>query len=234
MGLFTTGLDTENPPDEQLRKEYLEKAIDAAKAGDLRTALEALYLGHILDGLYRRLRKKWGKHSDDEIHDALAQALVQLLEKVVEGEQVLSPVAYLIKVSDGIASNAWKHNKRYSDVEIDRLRSPEINSNETPDDVDTNEITKQALTIARSFLPRLGQENVQSVMEYIFDAVERGVEDVSNQEIGDALSLSQAVVRQSKVRGWQRLERVAEESGYHINVTFLKESIEGQEGDDNE
>lgn len=234
MGSFTTGLDTENPPDQNIRKEYLDNAIQATKSGDIRAALEMLYLGHILDGLYRRLRKKWGKLSEDEIHESLAQAIVQLIEKVIEGEEVSKPVSYLIKVSDGIAYNIWKGNEQYSEKEIDKLSLVEKNQNNTSNAINYDEAMKKALSIAKNFLPKLGQENVQLVMEYILDALERGVEDITNQEIGDALNLSPDVVRQSKTRGWQRLERIAKENGYHLNMRFLKDDEKENEGDSDE
>ena len=226
---FDTGLDKEFPPDKETRSELLNQALNATKTGNIIGALEALYHGYFLDGYYRRLRKKWDALSEDEIYDALAQAVVQLIEKVSKGETVLRPLAYIYKVANGIANDQWQLNISISSTEVEDIPFKRDESEDPP--IDIEERTIQALSIAKSLLPKLGQENVQLVMEYIFDAVEQNAVDITNREMSEALMLSPDVVRQCKSRGWRRLERIAKEEGYHIDMSFLNSSSEDYKGE---
>jgi hypothetical protein len=72
---------------------------------------------------------------------------------------------------------------------------------------------KQAIAIARSLLPRIGESNVQRVMAYILDAVSAGEVDVPTSEIADALGLRSGTIRVLRMRGFERLAREARSAG---------------------
>ena len=83
-------------------------------------------------------------------------------------------------------------------------------------------------------LPLLGQENIQKVMTYIFDALATGVVDVSNEEIGEALGLSNDTVRTCRSRGFSRLQTRAVERGLTDETFDFLELADEERNDDDE
>ena len=75
-----------------------------------------------------------------------------------------------------------------------------------------------------------------AVMGYLIDAVEAGRWDVSNQEIGEALGLTNDTVRTSLSRGFRRLNRLAQEEGIsnnEIGEAWLKADEQAEDVSDN-
>lgn len=83
------------------------------------------------------------------------------------------------------------------------------------EEMDREEMRARAIAITRGLLPRLGQRNVQSVMEYVLEVIEAEPEriEIPNDELADALGLTVDVAKKSKSRGFQRLERIVKEEG---------------------
>jgi hypothetical protein len=61
-------------------------------------------------------------------------------------------------------------------------------------------------------------------MSFIFECIEAGSVDLSNQTISEALQLSRETVRRCKWRGFQRLRREAEKDGVKLEPT-LEENV---------
>jgi len=204
------------------QEELIKKAKEAASAGDPKGMVEALYESHAIDGLVRRIHGRWPVLGQQGAEDAVADAAVVLYTSVRTGEKVLNPVAFLWKVADRKANDAWKAAKRSVHVESwelvaakadgDSAGTQETESGLVDSSTDEERRAK-AISIARQLLPRLGQQNIQAVMSYVIDAVEADRWDVPNQEIQEALGLTNDTVRTSLSRGFHRLGRLAQEEG---------------------
>lgn len=207
------------------QQELLAKAKEAATSGDAGTMLGALYQSGILDGLTRQIASKWRSLSLDEIGDIVAEAVDILYVAIRSGKKVLNLVAYLWKTSDHKACDYHRLGQHQRFVTSDDLERIPDQSSELEDDLDIStkkqdweEKRPRVIAIVRSLLPRLGQHNVQKVMTYILDALEANCMDISNAEIAEVLGLSLDVVRQSKHRGFQRLERIVREESLATNL----------------
>ena len=191
---------------------HIESAVEAAKAGDPVAMLEALFATPALDGAKRWLQRRWQHLASDDAkaNDALSDAVDSLYAWIRQGRHVSNPVAWLMKVADRVAS------KQHTLLEAEAATAPMV-IDQIPADpkskLDPGELRKRALEIARSMLPKLGQENIRNVMSFLFDAVEQGCGDISNVEIGEALGLLPNTVAKLKGRGFARLERAARDDG---------------------
>lgn len=213
--------------DEEGSSRLLSEANAAALVGDPRGMLTALYKSHVLDGICWRLAAAWGAIAFEDIQLLVAEAVDVLYEKVRNGEKIRRIVPYLLKVSTRKAYDF--HESRCAVDAVDpadletavgkearrrfesKERQAEASTSEPVDDLDYEERRRIALRIARGLLPRLGQQRIQDVMGYIFDAIEAGHEDIPNEDIEDALGLSAETVRTAKSRGFARLSRIGKE-----------------------
>ncbi|MBD2771300.1 RNA polymerase sigma factor [Iningainema tapete] len=205
---------------EEQQKELLTRAKEAAASGEPGKMLEFLHRSFVLDGLTRRIALKWRSLSRDEVDDIVAKAVDILYEAIRDGKKVSKLVPYLLKTCEHKACDYYRTRQNEKPVTPDDLEHIADQSSELEDDFDRStkeldweEKRSRAIAIARSLIPRLGQHNVQKVMNYILDALSVDCVDISNAEIAEALGLSLDVVRQSKHRGFQRLERIVREEG---------------------
>jgi len=218
-------MTTDSPHDEatgptQAQKDALARASTAAAGGDAVGMIEALHLSHVLDGLTRKLTQNWASLGPDDVREIVAELVAALYRKVVQGGRVKYVAAYLYRAALGRACDlhAAKKQVRVTDPaalvqQVDGAtvwRGPDSQADHSGG-WEYTEAMPRALAAARRLLPQLGQENLRAVMAYILDAVEAGREEVSNVEIAEALGLAPDSVRQSRFRGFQRLERLARE-----------------------
>lgn len=175
----------ENITKEQ-QQDLLARAKEAAASGDPRKMLEYLYCSGILDGLTRQITRKWRSLSREEVRDILAEAVDILYGAIRDGKKVLNLVAYLWKTSDHKACDYYRARQNEKYLTPDKLEHIADPSSELEDDFDRStkeldweEKRSQAIAIARSLIPRLGQHNVQKVMAYILDALETDCVDIS-------------------------------------------------------
>lgn len=220
--------------------EALQQAKEAAAAGDSRGMVEALHRSCALDGLIRLLRNKWPSLYD-EAEFIVAEAVDVLYQAIGRGEKILNIAGYLFKVSDRKAYDYDRvrqgeetfdpENPKHAIASSSSLMANQHLEREglgDPDDeLDFEEKRRRAIAIARTLIPRLGQQNVQAVMAFVIDAVESGREDLRDGEIAEALGLSLDTVRQSKSRGFRRLARIARDE----RLTIRDIAIAGLERD---
>lgn len=228
----------------QQQDEFLQQANEAAALGDPGRMLEALHRSFILDGLTRRISSKWQKLSRDEVSDIVAKAVDAVYEAIRGGKKVLSLSNYLsstchYKACDYYSARQCEKSLTPEDLEHipDQLTEHEDEPDSSAKELDWEAKRPRAIAIVRSLLPKLGQHNVQKVMAYILDALEADCVDISNAQIAEALVLRLDVVRQSKHRGFQRLERIVREEGLAaqvVDVANLKSDYEEQLEDEHE
>jgi DNA-directed RNA polymerase specialized sigma24 family protein len=209
------------------QKELLASAKEAAAAGDLGRMLEALHRSFVLDGLTRQIASKWRSLSRDDVELIIAEAVDILYAAIRDRKKVSNLVAYLWKTSDHKADDYYrtqqKNRKILTPNELEQIpdQSTELEDelDSSTQELDWEEKRPRVIAIVRSLLPRLGQHNVQNVMTYILEALSADCMDISNAEIAEALGLTLDVVRQSKKRGFDRLERIVREEGLAAQVS---------------
>lgn len=221
------------------QEQFLRLANEVAAVGDPRRMLEALHRSGVLDGLTRRIALKWNSLSNDEVGDIVAEAVDILYVAIRDRKKVSNLVAYLWKTSDHKACDYYrtqqKNRKTLTSDELEQIPDSSTEHEDALDsstqELDWEEKRSQVIAIVRSLLPRLGQHNVQNVMTCILDALAADCMDISSAEIAEALGLTLDVVRQSKKRGFDRLERIVREEGLAAqvrDVAHLKRDYEEQ------
>lgn len=199
------------------QKEVFEKAKAAAAKKEVNTFLRCIHESRFLDGAKRTLEAEW--HLDSEAtHEILAISVDRFYEAITEGKKILFPAAYLLKIITNEAAKTYNKNKGFEEFNDSTGYSSVISTHgevsDVSDEAGNEERKRKGIEIARSLLPKIGEETVQRVMAYYIDAVEKGVEDVTSREVAEALALSQDSVRVWKQRGFERLKRAAIEAGY--------------------
>lgn len=200
--------------DSQTQRQAIEQAVAAARDGDARGMLAAMHASGVLDGLVRRFCVRWPRLGRDEIDFIVAEAVDVLFEKVRSGDRVLNPIGFLWKVCDRSATDRrqMRQRERLAEAGVLDGRSEHGRGNgivAKDPDADWDERRRRAIQLARSLLPRLGQQNLQDVMAYVIGAVEAGRDDVPSAEIAESLGLTPGTVRTSLSRGFDRLKRIA-------------------------
>ncbi|MCX7428968.1 MAG: hypothetical protein NTW96_25500 [Planctomycetia bacterium] len=190
-------------------------AGEAAAAGNPKEMLQALAESLALDGLLGRLRAKWPTLHRDDLDFVIGQAVDAAYDLCRTARRVTNLLALIWKIADRRAYDRRDIQKRDTGFDQEALSAVEDHrsSGNEPDATDWEQKRAKALAIARQLLPRLGQTNLQRVVEYLLDGIEAGREDIPNAEIAEALALSPATVRQAISRGLRRLARIAKEDG---------------------
>jgi len=202
------------PIAQKQQAEALRRATEAAIVGDPRGMVEALYQSGAFDGLTRRIGHKWNFLSTHkEVDYIIGQAVDVLYRDVSSGKKISNIVAFLYKVANNKANDYWQIWQREHETPLDLEYPSYTLLDSLAEEQERDRKKERAISIARSLLPQLGQQNLRAVMSYLLEAVAMGYEDVSNEEIAEALGLSLDTVRQSLSRGFQRLERKAKEAG---------------------
>ena len=198
--------------------ELLARAEQAVNQGQVVAMLEALTASRYLDGLTRRLQKKWGRRlPSTEVDDCIAQAVDAACAAVSRGGAIRSLGAWLWKSADKIAYDRWR---------FDYAMRAEFDVETVPADIGTNEIEhekgrrqeleevrrREGIRKARELLPRVGDGQVRNVMELLIDAVEDRLPDLPSAAIAEALGISKNAARALLSRGMSRLRRLAEQA----------------------
>jgi DNA-directed RNA polymerase specialized sigma24 family protein len=194
---------------------FLEVARQAAAARQPERMLEALHQSRFLDGLTRRLAYRWRSRLPRlEIEQCVAMAVDAAYAAVADGKPVSSLGGWLWKVALRKCVDRWSDEYEHrASTDIERVNAGAHRSvTEGTDDL--AEYKKvEAIRLARTLLPRIGQGQIVEVMTVVIDAVEQGVEDLPPASVAGALGLSVDAVRSLMSRGFERLDREAREAG---------------------
>ncbi len=174
---------------------------------DVAALVENLYATGFLEGLVSQLAGHWRDSLPNRIdhHHFVGLAVDALCAAIDDGQRVYDVHAFLWVVANRRAND--EHGRRRRERATDPAR---LDARPQPEAAPGG---RRALAIARGLLPRLGGENAQRVMGYLFDAIEAGRDFVPNAEIAEALGLTVDNAKQLKKRGFDRLARVAKQEG---------------------
>lgn len=209
--------------------QLLEKAQQAVNRGDAVEMLEALAASRYLDGLTRRLQKKWGDALPQwEVDECIAEAVDAAFDTVFKGRQIGNLGAWLWKAATNIADDKWRSDyARRQDFDAASLPEGMGASERFPERAEQRELEearrKEAIRIARQLLPRIGTGQIVDVMEIVIAAAENALPDLPASSIAEALGISDNAARTLVSRGLKRLRRLAEQEGVEM-LTDLPET----------
>ncbi|MDE0031216.1 MAG: hypothetical protein OXU42_17670 [Deltaproteobacteria bacterium] len=216
----------------------LERAEQAVNRTDVVEMLQALAASRYLDGLSRRLQRKWsGSLPWTEVDDCIAQAVDAACAAVSRGRPIRSLAAWLWKSADKIANDRWTFDYgQRVELDVDNsLAAPDTNDTERERE-ERQELEerrrREAIRIARELLPRIGEGQVRDVMELVIDAAQEGLPDLPAPYIAEALGISNNAARTLVSRGMKRLRRLAEQEGIEAPTGLPEMDTEEEENDD--
>lgn len=214
---------SEGEESDGLVADALGAAAKAAEQGDAWGAVEALWKSPVLDGVVRRLRQRWPWLPEDDVNRATGEAFEALHGTILAGDKVRDPVHWLSRVARNRAAQIMRDSARQ--VPHDPARVARERCGGEPEAIlAADERRARAVAHARRLLPRLGQANVQAVMEVVIDAAEKQVPSLSVVDIALALGQSQQTVKVWYWRGFERLRRLAAEEGLAAEDFRLEEA----------
>jgi DNA-directed RNA polymerase specialized sigma24 family protein len=188
---------------------------NAAARGDPVALLESLSQEKAISGLVSRLSDRWQVIEYEDLSDIICFAIDALFYHVRAGKSSSNPMGFLWKTADFKAHEYYRRAKRSQVIEdFDEILEDKTTGHDLENldaiDLDEREMKRaEAIRIARLLLPRVKSQNIQNVMGYVIDAVERGVDNIENQQIADAFGLSLKTVRDCLHRGFNRLSELA-------------------------
>ncbi len=210
--------------------EVLDKAQLAVNQGDVLAMLRALGTSGYLDGLTRRLQKKWsGSLPWEEVNECIAQSVDAACAAVRRGHAIRTLDAWLWKSADKIANDRWRFDlSKRVEFNEDTLLAVLNASQGDENEVEKDREKYEAIKIARLLLPKIGEGQVRDVMELVIDAAEDGLPDLPPSSIADELGISSDAARALVSRGLKRLRRLAEQESVEV-PTALQEQKRGTE-----
>jgi DNA-directed RNA polymerase specialized sigma24 family protein len=208
---------------DRVEVDALRAAAEAAAKGNAWAAVEILWGSPVLDGVIRRISRRWPWLPDDDVNRAAAEAFEALHAAILAGDTIRDPVHWLSYVARNKAAQIMRERAR--EVPHDPSRVLQWDHGGEPEVIlAAEERRARAVAHARRLLPRLGQANVQAVMTIVIEAVERQVPSLSIAEIAEALGQSQPTVKTWYWRGFERLKRLAAEEGLAAEDFKLEET----------
>jgi DNA-directed RNA polymerase specialized sigma24 family protein len=207
--------DAENATATAIDLERVDAARIAAANGSLVNCLEHLWASHLMDGLVRHVLRRYRDLDPDEAYTAVSEAVDDFYNAARSGKIIRNSKAWLFTVTLKRAYKIWE--RKSSEQPVDE-HGPERSEGDVDGQkgAEREKLIRRALSIARSFLPLLGQENVRKVMEFYFDAVEKDVQHLEHSEVAEKLGLIEDTARQCAYRGFRRLKRLAEAKGINL------------------
>lgn len=211
----------DNKPDEAAPEDLFEIARRAAANKQPDVMIEALAGSGFLDGLVRRLEVKWDALPRSEIEECVAQAVDSAYAAIAARRKVANLGGWLWKAADNTANDSWRNDYAHrtsNEAGLGHLVGEEhLSDTERVDQDQQAEFRRgEAIRLARSLLPRIGQGQIINVMELVIDAVEQGVPDLSPADIGEAIGITPDAARTLLNRGFSRLRREARCEGIEL------------------
>jgi DNA-directed RNA polymerase specialized sigma24 family protein len=199
--------DARDPPDQE---QLLQQAADAALAGNMRDTLDAIQRSEVFDGFLRQLADRWPSLHETDLSALLWSEVVDAFYDAVRARKEIECYgAWLWRVSCVKTFDLHKQRRRALGVGAVDVAAPVEPETVPWDDGEERraERVRKAVQLAIQLLPRLGEDNIQRVMRYIFEAYAAGRWEVPNEEIAGALGMTGDTVRQWRSRGFRRLIR---------------------------
>lgn len=210
----------------------LQRAQAAVNGGEPLEMLEALTASGYLDGLKRRLQKRWDALPPPEVDECIAQAVDAACDAVFQGRRIGMLGAWLWKAARNIADDKWRtdYSRRqdFDTAAVPARPDPSETVREAAERRALEEARrKEAIRVARELLPRIGHGQVVTVMEVLIDAAENGLPDLPASAIAEHVGISENAARTLVSRGLKRLRRLAEQEGASLTIDLPETDTDG-------
>lgn len=219
------------------QKTLVNEAKSSAQKGDAKGMLKAFAESRVLDGIRRRLDFNWSESIHEMDRDQIIGDTVDAFyDAIQKGTSINDVSAWLSKAASNMAVEFFNVRERHSGLEGDAIQARDEHEPREISQRERNARRRRCLEIARGLLPQISvSENVRKVMDFIFDAVEQGVQDLQPIEVARALGLKETSIREWISRGFERLTSRAKEAGYtREEYELIRIEIEDAEGDRND
>ncbi|MBX9787504.1 MAG: hypothetical protein K2Y37_01185 [Pirellulales bacterium] len=232
------------------QRQLLDRARLAAAAGDATGMLEALAASRFLDGLKRRLQVKadrdGGRSSgtargagvDLDVDQAVSEAIDAFYDQSSRGVAIRDVPSFLMKVATNKLTDIFRVRQREGcSAEVDEIVDghgsvlDELVGREHRQ-IDYDRRRMRAFQLVRDLLPRLGQVRVQQVMALILDAAQRNLADLPDAVVAETLGITRDAAKKARQRGFQRLQRIANDEGLGIQILESVGYQDEADGDD--
>jgi len=209
------------------QQDELKRAKKAAISADAATFMEALFNSRLPDALTWRLRKQL---PTDDAEAIVAEAIGNAYDAIQNHGDQIDLAAWLSKVCFNQARARYATRKNIvaeedrelehrSGVNQTRLHVPISQEQQKEADERSANMRVDAIKLARTLLPRIGEDNIQKVMSVVLDAIEQDLVDLSPEQISKIVDLSPQTVRRLVSRGFARLEREAKQDGLWLDIS---------------
>lgn len=211
-------------------KTKLLEAQDALNRGDPVEMLSALFDSFFLDGLAKRLQKRWDDSLPSaEIDECIAKAVDSAIDAASKGKGVQNLGAWLWKVSINIAETKWRQDYRLRQEPKEDLTAV-FQKEHIFERIEREKLEdarrKEAIRAAQKLLPKVGEGKIRDVMELIIDAAMNEIPDLPSSAIAEPLGISNDAARSLTSRGLRRLRRLAEQEGFVMPEDFPETETE--------
>ena len=230
---IVTDQTPESEPGPAASDDLLQVARKAAEDRQPDRMIEALAASGFLDGLTRRLEAKWSQVPRTDIEECVSGAVDGAYDAITRNRPIRNLGAWLWKAADNQANDCWRDDyslRASKEGDLENIEgNVELSDEERVHQEDLADYRRgEAIRLARSLLPRIGQGQIVSVMELVIDAVEQGIPDLAPADIGEALGISPDAARTLLGRGFSRLRREAQREG----ITFPEDLPGSEHADD--
>lgn len=211
----------------KLQADALGRAQAAADIGDAAGMFQGLCDAMVFEAFLSSFSSRYPEIKDD-VHDIISAATDALYERVKSRKPVAKVESYLWKMINERMSKFSQKKIAHTGPNAESLGYIQTAAQSSEEREAADLKKDEALSIAFTLLPRLGQTNVQEVMRYVLVAIQNGIHHVDYGEIADALGITRGVAKTSLRRGFERLTRIAkEENLVDTNFSFpLSESMD--------
>lgn len=192
------------------------EAQRAARNGDPVGMLDALARSSFLERLAVQIQHQFRRLDEDDCRWVVSKAVDALYSQLVRGERKRDIFPYLLGAAKNIARDVSRELARRVPFNEELDGAVEVSEPMTDAEREAAEDAAEAKRRAmyaevRRLATKIPQARPRQVISYVVDAMEKGVLDLTNEEIGDALGLSKGTVATAKCRGFDFLIELAKE-----------------------
>ena len=191
----------------------------AVRRGEPIEMLVALGRDGFLERLTLHLGRKFERLDDEDLRLIVAEVTDALYFRLAGGHHIARITSWMFKAAENMAVDLAADVKDKVVLEDWMAHARIIDHSETDEDLDRRreemeaarvKKTNELFEIAKGLVQRIPQARPRQVMSIIFEAMAKGVTDLSNQDIGDLLGVKKgtvAVRRTARSNTWSSWRR---------------------------
>ncbi|HET7459909.1 MAG TPA: hypothetical protein VFJ82_01625 [Longimicrobium sp.] len=192
------------------------EAQRAASAGDPIGMLRALGRSRFLEKLEIQIEHQFWRLDREDARWVVGSAVDSVFDRLARGEKKRNILPYLLKAAQNKAKDLSRERARR--VSFDEKLDGVVELPEPLTDAEREEAEAAAdakrramYAVVKRLIPRIPQNRPRQIISIIVEAMEKGVQDLTNEEVGEMLGLKKGTVAVAKFRGLEYLIELAKE-----------------------